>query len=1087
MNDALLAAASDTFSRVFTTVHEEHASAGGLTALKAVSEELKQSRRFVLAVVHLDRWFKEHPERREDLIRPAGILDCLLFKPQHTPLTPLPPGVCFEIKFRRTRFATPVFDFAPMVAVVRPFLRGVVGPSDESRESWQRSREAAAMNLFESIADEVQNFQGGSRLHLTASRLVRLLVRADFRLASYTCLASDFESMQTDGSVEWQQGRGSTGSDHSGKKDGDAASPPERHSGDPEAMGGLEKQKQETESALPIPQLEAECARTWERLGVFGEGSSDLRTALLEAAVTLAHAALSKAGETAEGQEGIDKLAALEEAFNQQLFDIDLFSLVGQVLQERPELLQHVAPDSDLLLFVDRNEMRRSSRQSSVQRGADGDGSDRAGAGLEQLNQGSSTAFGEAFQALLNASGASGENFEASIKDLSTTLLPSLESAAIEMRSKLLLVSVNAHTVESLFVSVSRLRFLTKYIFFLEKQGFLDRLQDQKKAGCIREQTRAEREVSQSLIMLSNSPHAASDMKRMLDDLVGSGIQRNMDAFLEAVSPGDRREPRPLRESFLRLRPLFSRFVNIQAMQVWLQAHPDVIENLPRTGVLFFQVPLLNPLQEGKGPVVPGTRSVSPRGFLLFGLANYSRHFHLIEPYCREGDLPPDDIASQTEWVQTVTSTLNMAYGRLKADYSIYLVYPKAHAEPMLRCLISTETSLIRFSFLARQTPALLEAGSPFHRLMEYHSRVVALCWETLGFYGPMAEDTRDMLLRHVLQPDDARIQASLRANAEGSFSERLRQQRIAIIKRLQHMQLLTLLSEWMQANPSVLQNPYLATDSVLLAAILDASPERRQGTHQGAVGSGFDTDDSDTEASRPVEAKARRHGRSRLWRPSAPRHGSGASSSTPRRAARPSKSSQPPSLGPQRHSRARGSDSATETAGAPPEGERGSAEGKGRTETPAQTAADASESEQEAVELGRQEPTDRSDGDKAGGVDEQQEETPSPLRQEEVDAALALMLLSLPKDRPVEERSSIPLQDVGGMQSEGTPMDGSREEQARDSTRSTSGISAYDAHVPEAEHEDVDLLGWDQPLDLSMRRRRSRGDGEEGPMDLGR
>ncbi|KEP65240.1 UNVERIFIED_CONTAM: hypothetical protein HHA_213480 [Hammondia hammondi] len=1091
MNDTLLATACDTLSPTVTSVHEKHAGAGGLTALKALSEELKRSRKVTYALVRLYRWFMDYPERREDLILPDGTLDCVLFTPQHSPLPPLLPGTHFESGNKRTRFATPVFDFAPMVAVVRPFLHRDVGPSDEMPEPTPRSQEVAAMQLFDTIVDEVENLQTGNRLHSTATRLLRLLVRADFRLAAYACLASDSESMQTGDSVEGQQGRGAppspSGSGHSGEKDGDAASPPERHGGDPEEVGGLEKQKRETELVPPIPALEAECVRTWERLGVFGEGSSELRTALLEAAVAFAHDALSKAGDYAEGQEGFDRLAALDEVFRQQLFDIDLFSVVGHLLQERPELLQHVALDSDLLILVESNKMRRSGTRRGDQSGTGGDSSDRDGAGLAQLNQRSSTALREAFHVLFDAAGALGEHFEANVQQLSASGLPKLRSAALEICNKILLVSVNAHTVESLLFNASRLLFLTKYVSFLEKQGHLDRLHRSKKVGCIREKSRAEIDITQLLTVLSNSPRAARDMKLMLDDLVSSGIQRNMEAFREAVCPGDGREPWPFLELFQRLRPVFASFVNMQTIEVWLQAHPQVVENLPRTGVLFFQLPLLNPLREGNEPVVQGTVHVLPRGILLFGLTNYSRLFHLIEPYCQEGDMPPADRARRTEWLNAVTSVLNSAYGRLKADYSIYLAYQKAHVEPILRCLISTETSLTRFSFLARQTPELLEAGSSFQQLIEYHSNVVGLCWEALGFYGPVAEDMRDSLLRHLLPPDDDRIQASLGANIDGPFEERLRRQRTAIIKRTQHMHLLKLLYDWVQANPSVLQSPYVAADSVLMEAILHASPERGQGSHQGAVASGLDTGDSDSEDSRPLEPRARRHGRSRLWRPLAARIGSGASSSTSRPAPRPSKPSSLPSLGPQPPSKARGSDSATKAAVAPPEGERGGAEDKGPTETPVQTAAPASESEQEAVELGRQEPTDRSDGGRSGG-DEQQEETPAPLRPEEINAALALMLMSSPKDGTVGERSSGPLQDVDGMPSEDTLMDESREQRARDSTPSTSGLSAYDAHIPDPEHEDVEVVDWGQPLDLSMPRRGSRGDDEEEePMDLGR
>nr|CCA30181.1 hypothetical protein NCLIV_069530 [Neospora caninum Liverpool]CEL71296.1 TPA: hypothetical protein BN1204_069530 [Neospora caninum Liverpool] len=658
---------------------------------------------------------------------------------------------------------------------------------EDTRLEWDRSRLDAAKRRSNNITDAILETQGAKPFSVAIRQLLRTLLNADFTLAAHSHLVSEYENRNAadhgGGQSEGDAAPPSRGSDSGDKDEERPAAAPVGQGEEPKPGSGSDGPAQETPASKAIAELEADAARSWERIGIYGHGSWRFRKALLEAAVEVAQGTLDKARDEVKDMTAKKGLSWLEDSFYQRLFGVDIIRLVGQVLERQPELLQYIDPHSDLLLLLASLEVQ--STPAGGQSGQDDDDPSGGGADQAQGTPGPSDPIQQAFNMVHDATGGLGENTPHALDDLTSSMFPLLRRQIMGTCSALPYGKMTRGKLDRVLQQAVLTRLVSSYLTFLAEKGSLNLIPHEKRHACLRQQIRAEQALRQALIIIANTPRATADMRRMVDDLTRSLLESQMSALSEALDPGDGNTPLALPVAFNKLETTVSNKVNAAMVEAWLAQHPEVQSGLPRTGVLFFLLPSLQHLREGGGPVVPlsPAQELLPHSLVLYGAGDYVRLSNLIAPYCREEDIPPD-----------------------------------------------LETSLTRFRYLASQRPRLMEPGSQLQRTLALYEAHAAEQWEDLGFFGPLADSAREQLLRRLLPPNDSATQEALEANAEGTFEERMQKQRKAMIKRAVELPLLSDLSDWLQENPEVRDSPYLASDSALMAAISGAASEGHQG-----------------------------------------------------------------------------------------------------------------------------------------------------------------------------------------------------------------------------------------------------------------
>lgn len=181
-------------------------------------------------------------------------------------------------------------------------------------------------------------------------------MRTDFSLAYHSFILSKYESAQggadRDGRAEAHTGPPHSEEDGGAEEDhGASASGIADQSEEADAPATADEETKEP-VRTPTQNLELASARFWQRLGVYGGGSVELRSALLEKVLQIVGPDLHDALAALHGTSPAKMLAGLETALLRLIPPISLLNVLGGLLKQRPALLKHIAADSELLLII---------------------------------------------------------------------------------------------------------------------------------------------------------------------------------------------------------------------------------------------------------------------------------------------------------------------------------------------------------------------------------------------------------------------------------------------------------------------------------------------------------------------------------------------------------------------------------------------------------------------------------------------------------------------------------------------------------------------------------------------------------------
>nr|CCA30180.1 hypothetical protein NCLIV_069520 [Neospora caninum Liverpool]CEL71295.1 TPA: hypothetical protein BN1204_069520 [Neospora caninum Liverpool] len=811
--------------------------------------------------------------------------------------------------------------------------------SQDKRKAWDKSRTHAAENLLSDMAQLSSSWEHGRKCSKVAGQLLRVLIRADFALASHAHLSSEHEARHAAGHGDGPQDSHVMSSPPGDDDSGD------RLEGGPEAMpvgrgGDLAEAASSDEAAEPqqtstaTAKLEHECADIWERLGLSGEGSWQFRKALLQAAVEKAQGPLSQAMEEVQEQRGVQGLRVLEAAFNHGISFVNPFVLVGEVLQQRPELVEHFDPDSDLLFLL--ASLGVQSTPAGGQSGQDDDDPSGGGADHRELDQRPSDPLNQVFDMMLDPKHVSDDDISDLLGLLHRSYLPSSGKIARQACTQLEAGNWTTTSLEIALRHLAHASLVHAFVDYLRGKHLLDR-----------EGARA--------------------------------------AFAETI--------------------------NAEAVEEWLQAHPE-------EQALFSRVTLARIATKRTVVFHPSVAPAPTRS------GDYSPFASLFAPYCRDEDMAPADDAELEAWTTAVAANMVAPQKRLREEWRLFLVSRRTHLQRMLGRMLTVDAELSRVRYLTRNRPELLSTPGPLRQTYDSQAQYVARNWEEMGFFGPLAQEARGELLRLLLQPNDPAVQETLGANADGTFVARLVQQRTALMTRAIHLPWVVQLSAWVREHPEVLESPYLSPESILMAAIQLASLEHEHGAGRGSQAS--------TMSAGPL----------------------------PKR----SKPSAAPQEGSHGHGSAAGPDSGVEATTTSQQGPRGGADGDGPGDVPQKTPTpvEAQEPEQDAEEPAPEARDSAHDGVADGG-DESEQPGPTSISPEEMEAVEALLSF-IPLEAEKEARKSDDDHGGGGVvdqadddtSSPGIYGDG-------DSQPTTESDGGDDA--PSALPEEDDISDGDQPL----------------------
>ncbi|ESS30772.1 hypothetical protein TGVEG_213460 [Toxoplasma gondii VEG] len=980
------------------TATSRHPATTNIDTIVALMAELKAPVYTYSSMVSMQRWFEDHPDKREELLIPGGLLEHMLFADADLPLPPIPTTRGGDIRRKRTRFETPVVDFTSMNDVVRPFLPVVHAPSENTIRLYRRSRDGAALLLKQEIHDNFTSCKRGMNFSKWVQQLLQSLVTADFSLAAHMVLDSVILAAEPaesdDGEQQGDVEPSASQSGHSGEtvaSDDEATPGNSQEDLDGPRASGEGRRKRER---FLLEDLEPLCAFVWQRLGVYGDASAEFRTAFLEAAVSIIQDTLRSAKRGVHQQRADLGLRDLEDLFHHALGNVDLLSVLEQVLQRRPELLENFDVDSDLLAAIASRSTEDADTQVISQRREDR--SDPSGGGVDQEpTDGAPTPrLQPLIQMLFDAAGGSaifvGDNAVTFLHELSTSVLPTLLKTARFSWASLSSTMLTMERLEAALRSVAVLRLMSIYVTVLGEKGVLELVPDALKCTCIRNQKRAELAITKLLIVISNAPPAVLGMRQMMDDLIAAAAESRRLPHLEEFAAGEDSGVALTNMVLQDFQTLAQTAINSRTVDRWIEDHPHTQSQLPRSGVLFFYLPRLMPQHEGDDPVVPGAGdAMSPeRLAVLFGLGDYTRLSSAIAPYCKESDFPPDDAEARQQWEEALASHLRLASHRAQSDFTRFLLNPLENITTLVQCLMGLEAELARAQYLTDQSPGLLESSRLLGSSFRSASRMSATIWEDIGFFGPLAESAREAVVSFFLQPNDAAVQEALGANAEGTFQERLLLQKRTLGGRSRRLPILAHMNAWLQRNPEILESPYLAADSVLMTAILDASPERRQEYQLGARGRRFDGNDPGSQGPIVHGVKARRHTQKRKWHRHSGKTGSDSPTAGADGTTKRSKAAAQPTDAPQTQPSTDASGLGVESIGAALQAAEGWADDRATLTSPdlAQPPVEVPESEQTEDEPGTSELIDPVDGKMLSDLSEAER----PIHQDAESAIIA-------------------------------------------------------------------------------------------------
>ncbi|RQX69628.1 hypothetical protein TGCAST_213445A, partial [Toxoplasma gondii CAST] len=631
---------------------------------------------------HMRRW------RRKDTA--LCVESCL---PEMHSSGPVPPEVHRTITDPRTRHAIPVVDFNPVFPFISPFINADMIRTKQDLRAWNAARDSAALTMNHALNGGALAYIHATDTGTPGELLLQDLVRSDFLLACNRFVLSEHESSQ-----QGDGGRGQTGR--------------------PGAPAGTHEEAKKS-VRTPTGELESLSSILWESVGVYGARSVELRAAFLAAVLKVLGDDMKKAGAGNEQlqpterltqshdaviayQVIIDKARLMDisrmkypteapEALTALLPRISLHTVLLKLLQQRPALLEHISPHSDLLAsatyvyemkpiahgqgknpvglefapFPVQSSMTCSvmeeykypcqsifpfaaggaaldDTEESVDGGGNGDDDGAGGAGQPELHRRSSSGMRLVRQLADTASKSRADALDF-VENQSEIFFRKLRFNLYDACAQVNTENAQFSKVAAVLKEAAFIRLVSLYFSALSN-ALAHVPQDVKGfPEFLRESYRANVAATLSLIVVSNSPPAAAHMDRLVWDIIEQTAAANHEMIIRTFENkhGSFEERQWL--SFNALRFQLSDTITPSTMEQWFQAHPEAQKSLSRRSVLVFRLPSLHDLREGDTPVIPELETTPPpyQTVLLYGTSDFSEPAECIAPFCQETDLPP--------------------------------------------------------------------------------------------------------------------------------------------------------------------------------------------------------------------------------------------------------------------------------------------------------------------------------------------------------------------------------------------------------------------------------------------------------------
>ncbi|EPR59536.1 hypothetical protein TGGT1_213445 [Toxoplasma gondii GT1] len=718
---------------------------------------------------------------------------------------PVPPEVHRTITDPRTRHAIPVVDFNPVFPFISPFINADMIRTKQDLRAWNAARDSAALTMNHALNGGALAYIHATDTGTPGELLLQDLVRSDFLLACNRFVLSEHESSQ-----QGDGGRGQTGR--------------------PGAPAGTHEEAKKS-VRTPTGELESLSSILWESVGVYGARSVELRAAFLAAVLKVLGDDMKKAGAGNEQLQPTERLTQSHDALTALLPRISLHTVLLKLLQQRPALLEHISPHSDLLASAtyvyETGGAALDDTEESVDGGGNGDDDGAGGAGQPELHRRSSSGMRLVRQLADTASKSRADALDF-VENQSEIFFRKLRFNLYDACAQVNTENAQFSKVAAVLKEAAFIRLVSLYFSALSN-ALAHVPQDVKGfPEFLRESYRANVAATLSLIVVSNSPPAAAHMDRLVWDIIEQTAAANHEMIIRTFENkhGSFEERQWL--SFNALRFQLSDTITPSTMEQWFQAHPEAQKSLSRRSVLVFRLPSLHDLREGDTPVIPELETTPPpyQTVLLYGTSDFSEPAECIAPFCQETDLPPADHNLLESWTRDITHGIKHSLRALN-EVAVRDVFDvKVLTEHLCRLLLF-DLTLIRLQYLTRDRPELLTTSGPVQQAFAQLRYSSAAQWEALGVFGPLSAEIRQHLLRFLMPPDDLAMQKACDATLADTVAERIQAQRRALNARWKRIPLLPVLKTWLQEHPELLSSPYLSSTSPLLIA-LQRLPSRR-------------------------------------------------------------------------------------------------------------------------------------------------------------------------------------------------------------------------------------------------------------------